>query len=119
MKNNQFAPGYRYYVDGVNLPESEIKNLEKMQETAEEIDWEDFESLVSVHDLGKFKFNVPLHRNWHVSFFKGTFKGLPCTYFVHSGIEHLFLPDGAEKLKTVGLKAKKECIQRSHLKDFL
>ena len=43
-------------------------------------------------DLGEFK-GWRLSKDWHVAFYKTQApSGLPVIYFVHSGIEHVFVP---------------------------
>lgn len=35
-------------------------------------------------------FGVPLHKDWHVSFSKGKWKGKPAVCLHHSGIHHIW-----------------------------
>jgi len=34
---------------------------------------------------------VPLYKDYAVSFYKSTYKGMPCYFFVHSAIEYVFV----------------------------
>ena len=36
----------------------------------------------------------PLSRDWHVGYYRGTFRGIPAVYMRHSGIEYIFTLDG-------------------------
>lgn len=31
-----------------------------------------------------------MSNDWHVRYYKGTYRGKPCVYFVHSAIEYIF-----------------------------
>lgn len=33
---------------------------------------------------------LPMSRDWHVSYYKGTFRGKPAVWFDHSRIEYIF-----------------------------
>lgn len=34
---------------------------------------------------------LTLERDWHLSFHKSVYRGLPCYYIVHSAIEHIWV----------------------------
>ena len=40
-------------------------------------------------ELGYDK-NLRMANDWHVSYYKGTYRGKPCVYFVWSAIEYVF-----------------------------
>lgn len=41
------------------------------------------------NDLGYDK-HLRMSQDWHVSYYKGTYRGKPCVYFVWSAIEYVF-----------------------------
>ena len=43
--------------------------------------------------LGYDRF-FPLSRDWHVGYYRGTFRQVPAVYMRHSGIEYIFTLDG-------------------------
>ncbi len=50
--------------------------------------WRDWQ-----RDMGYDK-DFPISRDWHVGYFKGTFRGVPAYFIRHSRIEHIFTLDG-------------------------
>lgn len=42
-------------------------------------------------DLG-YDDDLPMVRDWHVSYWRSTYRGRPCLYFAWSGIEQIFCP---------------------------
>lgn len=51
-------------------------------------------------DLGYNKM-FPIKKDWHVKYFKSTYKGKPCYYMVHSAIEYVFCKNKLTKGDTM------------------
>jgi len=88
-----FLQKYPFFCDCVNLPEDLVEALVELKETAEDLDYEEFLRYVAEEQLEDFGFDPPLNEDWSVSFGMGSFDGWPCVFFVHSGIEHLFVAE--------------------------
>ncbi len=46
-------------------------------------------------DLGYGR-SFPISKDWHVGYYKGTYRGVPCYFLRHSGIEHIFTQGGRQ-----------------------
>ena len=38
--------------------------------------------------------DFPITKDWHVGYYKGVFRGVPCYFLRHSRIEHIYTLDG-------------------------
>ena len=52
------------------------------------VDWQDW-----AQQMGYDK-HLPVHRDWHVAYFKSRYRGRKCYYAVHSAIEYVFTKGG-------------------------
>ena len=43
------------------------------------------------YDTGTERGGLRMANDWAVSYYRGTYDGRPCVFFVHSHIEHIFL----------------------------
>jgi len=99
------AEALRYYKDCVNHDDRDVELLNDCVEREREISRRTFLKYVdsaSLHDVErKLGYeNAPakglmMAGDYHVRYHRSTYAGHPCVYFVHSAIEHLFLPPAA------------------------
>lgn len=38
--------------------------------------------------------HLPISKDWHVRYYRGVYRGVPCYFLRHSRIEHIFTLDG-------------------------
>jgi len=78
----------------VGLPEAFIDFIRRAARP-ERISYRAFARLADLSEFRGWRLSV----DWHVSFWKSrTPSGIPCIYFGHSGIEHVFVPsDDAQR----------------------
>ena len=73
-------------------------SINEMKEDAEDIEYEEFTTEVGEAELADF---VKEHfseydnmeewkKDWHISYYKGSYQGKECVYFTHSMIEYIF-----------------------------
>lgn len=74
-------------------------DINAMTDKARQITFATFKKNVDAKDLRRVSRDLgylpgerlQLHTDWSVSFYKSTFCGKPCYYFVWSAIEHIFI----------------------------
>ena len=93
----------RYLTNCVEVGMSELEHLQAMQDEGREVtlatgrrhcdpaDFRAFERRMG-YDTGGERGGLRLKDDWHVGYFKSTWKGRPCYYIVHSAIEHIWVP---------------------------
>lgn len=77
---------------------STAEAINAMVDDAKEITYKTFRKYC--HDLDAwaegmsyflhYRQGLTLKRDWHVAYYKSTYKGEPCYYLVHSAIEHIW-----------------------------
>jgi len=68
------------------------EDIHAYDDTEKEIGYRTFRKHVGKAVVAELNaaFDVPLHKDWHVRFGKGTWKGRACMCLHHSGIHHLW-----------------------------
>ena len=95
---------YRYVH---NCTSSTYADIRKMQESAVEVSRNAFARAVgpdewkSIQQRLGYSRDFPISRDWHVSYDKGTYRGVPAYWLTHSHIEYIFTLNGE-----VGLSAQ-------------
>jgi hypothetical protein len=92
------APRYRYEMNCIG---SDGQSITAMQEAARPItrrtflahadraDVIDLERSLS-YDTGTERGGLRMSKDWHVGYYRSTYRGRPCVYFDHSHIEYIF-----------------------------
>lgn len=76
------------------------QDINDMIDTGREITRRTFLEYVNKADMKSIEKSIgygrdfPMSRDWHVSYHRGTFRGVPAVWFVWSAIEHIFTLDG-------------------------
>ena len=103
----------RFYKTCVDWNGGDVDALISMIDSGREITYETFKKQVCSDDLeqvsrqlgygwGREKHNpMRLHTDFHVRFFTGILDGVRVPYFVHSAIEHVFLPNTHPRRTTI------------------
>src|SRR5271154_4446543 len=69
--------------------------IHEMKRRAKTIDFDDLVQMVGMKELGSvFPDPISLEDDWAVSYFTSIWRGVPCVYVVHSGIENKFTLNG-------------------------
>ena len=83
-----------------------VEAIHAMEAQAESIDRDEFLALVDEEDITEVEADLGYDRegseaggltmadDWHVGYYRSTFRGMPCAYFTWSAIEFIFTPDG-------------------------
>jgi hypothetical protein len=83
--------------------EHEAEAIEKADELATIIEYDEFAENCEHGEIAEqlgYGENLPLSEDWHVSFTKSTYGGLPCFIFGHSECDFIFLkPEDAKMLQ--------------------
>ena len=67
------------------------KDIEDMVDSSKEITYEEFVSYIDKSDLEPFCFpTLHVKDDWHIKWFKSTYKRKPCVFMVHSRIEYVW-----------------------------
>lgn len=86
---------YHFLIDCTQANGRDINN---MKETGREITRRTFLKYVNTESLKTVEKNLgydrdfPMSRDWHVSYHRGTYRGVPAVWFIWSCIEHIFTP---------------------------
>lgn len=81
----------QYKCIGTSVDISDVDALDDMTKQAQETT---YRTMLKHCDLKSFdKFSVKLKDDWHVTFHKSKFQGIPCYFFQHSMIEYIFIKE--------------------------
>lgn len=75
---------------------SDGESISDMVDVSRQIKWETLIKHVSIEEIESVlpNKNPTLKKDWAVRFHKSSYKGKPCYYICHSGIEYVFLKRG-------------------------
>jgi hypothetical protein len=79
---------------------SDYESISSMKHEAVQVDYETLAEaigepfLVRQSDLG-YDDDLRMENDWHVSYWRSTYRGRPCLYFAWSGIEQIFCEVGS------------------------
>ena len=109
---------YRNTKDRVEF-EHEAELMERMDETKEPIDYEEFvqdmEGLDKLAASLGYGDDLPMEKDWSVSFSRSTYGGLPCRILGHTECDFIFLrTEDARKLQEVFASGMSETEWRRH-----
>lgn len=83
-----------------SCPDSTYEDIQALQSTERDISLTTFRKAIGpvrwkeiVANLG-YDRHFPITRDWHVRYFRGVYRGVPCVFLRHSKIEHIFTLDG-------------------------
>ena len=88
---------YRYVM---SCPDSTYEDIQALQESEEMISRSTFTKAIGPTAWREIQANLGYDRHfsitkdWHVGYYKGTFRGVPCYFLRHSKIEHIYTLDG-------------------------
>lgn len=89
--------GFRFLTTCVTAPgPTPGEDITAMVEAGREITrrtflrWVDREDLTLWETALGYDRDFPMSRDWHVRYARSTYRGVPCVYFDHSRIEHVF-----------------------------
>jgi hypothetical protein len=96
------APPFRFTVTCV---ESDGESIQSMHDAARDITRATFCRLVNredrltlerrlQYDTGRERGGLRMANDWHVAYFRSTYRGAPCVGFDHSRIDHIFTEAG-------------------------
>ena len=90
------------YVWETDCRSSDYESISNMNATAEDITLVVFKREVGARafhrlaeDLGYDK-EFPISGDWHVGYYRSTYRGVPCVFLRWSGIEHIFVKSGGD-----------------------
>jgi DNA repair protein RadC len=90
---------YRFVTDCIG---STYEDISALKETGEDVSRTAFARALGPEawkeiqkELGYGR-DFPISRDWHVGYYRGTYRGVPAYYLVWSGIEHIFTLDGKQ-----------------------
>jgi len=81
--------------------EQEADLMEKMEEQAELIDYDEFAANVDFAEVAEqlgYDDDLPLKDDWHVTYSKSKYGGLPCYILGHSECDFIFLQSKDAKM---------------------
>lgn len=103
IPNRHVGEKYEFYIDCVSCHGEDVDKLDQMMEDATEITFETFAAHCNwrEHAAGlNYGRDFPLSKDWHVSYYKSRWGGVPCYYFVWSAIEQVFIrPSDQRRLR--------------------
>lgn len=79
---------------------SDYDSITNMKDNAIEITYKTMRRHCNLSEWNK-AWGIPLHREWHVTFYKSTYKGIKCYFFTHSAIEYIFTQNKVLNLSSV------------------
>lgn len=91
--------GQFFYVH--SCPDSTYEDIQALMETERDISVETFRKAIgpsqwaSIQSQLGYDRSFSIRKDWHVRFYKGVYRGIPCVFVRHSRIEHIFTLGGA------------------------
>ena len=88
----------KYITCCISIPMSQVDDLNAMTDRARRITYRTARQHIGKnalalvfdnYDWGNGKY-LTMKRDWHVGYYKSTFRGKPCIYVKHSAIEYIF-----------------------------
>ncbi len=77
-----------------NCVSAKGEDIQDMLDEAIEVKYREFEHNIGIDVLLEmFGNDVPLSKDWHVSFWRSKYMGVDCYYIDHSRIEYIFTKD--------------------------
>lgn len=64
--------------------------LDRFDDSSREITYRTFRKYIDKETIQSFGSNPSLRQDWHVSFFKGRWRGRPAVCLMHSSIHHIW-----------------------------
>lgn len=98
MLENPSNAGRFLYV--MSCPDSTYEDIQALKETEDAIGLRAFARAIGPtqwKDLQRqlqYDRDFPISRDWHVGYYRGVFRGVPCYFMRHSGIEHIYTLNG-------------------------
>jgi hypothetical protein len=92
------TPQYRYLTRCTHLGRADVADLQAMTERGRPVGYATFARHVPRADLVRVlpfytwagRGGLRLANDWHVGYYRSTFRGAPVYYLVHSAIEYIF-----------------------------
>ena len=98
-KNPRAAENGRYHYV-MSCPGSTYEDIQALQESEQTVSRATFAKAIGSQawrdiqaSLG-YDRDFPITKDWHVGYYKGVFRGVPCYFLRHSRIEHIYTLDG-------------------------
>lgn len=81
-------------------PDSTYEDIQALATTEKDISLATFRRAIGPSQWNEIRANLgydrhfPITKDWHVRYYKGVYRGVPCVFLRHSRIEHIFTLDG-------------------------
>jgi hypothetical protein len=83
-----------------SCPDSTYEDMCALQESERPVTLATFRRAIGLEQWAWIQKNLgydrsfPISKDWHVGYFKGTYRGVPAYFLRHSRIEHIFTEGG-------------------------